>query len=322
MLSAGAPAAAYFSDNIHPNKLGAFTLGTALAAVLDPLISTDRLALPISTDARWLSPNPYLTGTASVSGSGYSGNLATSWSIPFGGAANTSSTLSKFTDAEGEWQRVVVTGTNRDGGIAMVSNAGSTIPAGTRFRMVMRCKGSGFYYFKASLVINSTTLAHIAGPGSDIFAANPNDLPAFDGIFLGPIMVMPGGYQDTAIWVNPSGQGTLDFRQCGILKVDDGECMVAPTGGFIGNMVVTGAPPALSCTVLCNAGSPFTVNLPAVATCLGREYTFVKTDASANAFTLDGNGSETINGAATLVVNTQWDRVTIIAHTSGWIRTK
>jgi hypothetical protein len=87
-------------------------------------------------------------------------------------------------------------------------------------------------------------------------------------------------------------------------------------------MVSTGSPPSFSGLVECNATSgAFTVNLPSIASATGRIYTFVKTDASANAVTLDGSGSETINGATTYSLPSQFNRVTIQAGASQWFVT-
>jgi len=64
-----------------------------------------------------------------------------------------------------------------------------------------------------------------------------------------------------------------------------------------------------------------TVNLQAAATAgAGRRLTVVKTDSSGNAVTLDGSGSETINGSTTLALAAQYDRMTIVCDGSNWIR--
>lgn len=64
-----------------------------------------------------------------------------------------------------------------------------------------------------------------------------------------------------------------------------------------------------------------TVNLPAVAGVLdGKRYT-VKDEAgtaAANNITLDGNGAEPIDGAATLVISTNYGKASIYKHGSGW----
>lgn len=62
-----------------------------------------------------------------------------------------------------------------------------------------------------------------------------------------------------------------------------------------------------------------TVNLPAASGCTGRIYNIVKT-ASGGTLTVDGNGSETINGATTWTSGTQWAGITIQSDGSNWIK--
>ena len=52
----------------------------------------------------------------------------------------------------------------------------------------------------------------------------------------------------------------------------------------------------------------------------GRIKVVAKIDASANTVTIDPNASETINGAATLVLSAQWDVAVIQSNGSNWIR--
>lgn len=61
-----------------------------------------------------------------------------------------------------------------------------------------------------------------------------------------------------------------------------------------------------------------TVNLPAVVSSKGRIITVKKIDASANAVTLDGAGSETIDGATTLATTTQWVAFQIWCDGTAW----
>ena len=69
---------------------------------------------------------------------------------------------------------------------------------------------------------------------------------------------------------------------------------------------------------LCDAASgSFSINLPAASTADGVEYTFKKTTAS-NTVTLDANSSETIDGATTLAMTTQWTSVTLHCDGSAW----
>lgn len=77
---------------------------------------------------------------------------------------------------------------------------------------------------------------------------------------------------------------------------------------------------ALDATLIADATSAaFTVTLPAVASCKGKVLTVKKVDAGANAVTVDGNGSEEIEGSATVSLSAQWDSVTVQSTGSAWI---
>lgn len=71
--------------------------------------------------------------------------------------------------------------------------------------------------------------------------------------------------------------------------------------------------------VLCSAsGGAFTVTLPAVASFQHKVYTIMKTDSGGNAVTVDGNASETINGATTQALAAQYDSITIVCNGTAW----
>lgn len=75
-------------------------------------------------------------------------------------------------------------------------------------------------------------------------------------------------------------------------------------------------------TISCDATSAaFTVTLPAAASVEnhGRIYVIKKTDASVNAVTVDANASETIDGATTYSLLTQWKSVTIQSNGTNWL---
>jgi hypothetical protein len=70
---------------------------------------------------------------------------------------------------------------------------------------------------------------------------------------------------------------------------------------------------------LCDATSgAITADLPAAASHSGRVVTVKKTDASGNAVTLDGNSSETIDGATTKVLASQYDCASIVSDGTEW----
>lgn len=62
----------------------------------------------------------------------------------------------------------------------------------------------------------------------------------------------------------------------------------------------------------------FTITLPTASGCAGRELVVKKINANANNVTLDGYSSETIDGSATLVFNTQYESYHLISNGSNW----
>lgn len=73
-------------------------------------------------------------------------------------------------------------------------------------------------------------------------------------------------------------------------------------------------------TVLGDATSgAFTITLPALSGVLGLILQFNKIDVSGNAVTIDGDGSETINGSTTQILSTQFDQITVQAGASEWV---
>ena len=67
------------------------------------------------------------------------------------------------------------------------------------------------------------------------------------------------------------------------------------------------------------SGGAITVNLPAAATAKNGFYiTIKKTDSSANGVTIDGDGSETIDGDTTKVLTNQYQVITVVSDGSEW----
>jgi len=74
-------------------------------------------------------------------------------------------------------------------------------------------------------------------------------------------------------------------------------------------------------TVVCSAsGGAFTLTLPAAASFSNKLLTFKKSaaDTSFNAITIDGNASETIDGATTTTLDTAGESVVILSDGSNW----
>jgi len=72
-------------------------------------------------------------------------------------------------------------------------------------------------------------------------------------------------------------------------------------------------------SIFCNAsGGAFTITLPAASGNGGLILNIKKIDSSVNAVTIDANASETIDGALTAVITTQYESVTIQCDGTEW----
>ena len=71
--------------------------------------------------------------------------------------------------------------------------------------------------------------------------------------------------------------------------------------------------------VLCDCTSnSITINLPAASGNKGLTYVIQKIDATGNIITVDGNGSETINGSTTKSISSQYTSLRIVCDGSNW----
>jgi hypothetical protein len=71
--------------------------------------------------------------------------------------------------------------------------------------------------------------------------------------------------------------------------------------------------------LLANAtNGPFTLTLPTAVGIAGRQYTIKKIDSASNAVTIGTTSSETIDGAATLVLTSQWAYQTVVSDGTNW----
>jgi hypothetical protein len=62
-----------------------------------------------------------------------------------------------------------------------------------------------------------------------------------------------------------------------------------------------------------------TITLPPAADCKGIWFCFIKNSADAEIITLDGNGSETIDGNATITtMDADYDTITILCDGTEW----
>jgi lysophospholipase L1-like esterase len=337
MLSAGTANAGYYrQDLIHPNTLGAKTFGENVAAFISSMVSTTAVDIPISSDPRWLTPNPNVTGSTGVAGTGsnvsYFGNIATSW-VASAPSANVTATFSKIVNAANQnILRVVVSGTNRQGSFGLiVSSTNAALPAGTSYRIVARLKGSGFSNINIMGVSSAPGAVgvnvQLAQDSSFASQDNTLDLGDFDGVFESPVVQTSNAQSSTsiALWFNFSGQGTVDISQAGILEV-----LPFPTrpslplntatvaGSYIGSYTVK-----TSDSVLFGDASitnPMIFTLPLAASVTGKQFRLKKIDASAGVVRFATSGGQTIDGAATADLTKQWETVEVTSNGNNYFK--
>ena len=64
--------------------------------------------------------------------------------------------------------------------------------------------------------------------------------------------------------------------------------------------------------------SAFTITLPKAYNADGYIFNIKKLDSSANAVTVDGDGSETIDGSTTMIISNQYDSLTVQSDGTEW----
>lgn len=66
-------------------------------------------------------------------------------------------------------------------------------------------------------------------------------------------------------------------------------------------------------------GGAFSITLPKAALHSGRLLVIKRINAGANNLTIDGDGAETIDGAATVALTTQWETRTLTSNGTAWL---
>jgi hypothetical protein len=85
------------------------------------------------------------------------------------------------------------------------------------------------------------------------------------------------------------------------------------------NVSSSGTIPTTNCFLFCNASSSgFTLTLPAASTSKGTVVYLKKTDSSSHAITVSVSGSDTIDGASSLSIATQYAVYSFVSNGTGW----
>jgi hypothetical protein len=114
------------------------------------------------------------------------------------------------------------------------------------------------------------------------------------------------------IYIVPGGGATVEF--------DNNQTTHSRSIGY--PIVETAVNDTLTTTdytelVDCSSGAR-TITLPTAASASGRVYVIKKIDATGNAVTIDGDGSETIDGATTQTLSSQYDAMMIQSDGTEW----
>ncbi len=120
--------------------------------------------------------------------------------------------------------------------------------------------------------------------------------------------------------IDQSGQVAIPtLTTPGILVNDASGNLSTSFGPNIGTIASTTTLDGTYDTVLCNAGGgAITINLPPASSYTKKVYTIKKIDSSGHAITIDGNGSETIDGSTTQVISFQWSLIRIQSDGTAW----
>lgn len=110
----------------------------------------------------------------------------------------------------------------------------------------------------------------------------------------------------------------MDNRKLSLLLSGQGGNLgLAPITSVSGNTTLDGS----YHTVLVDAsGGAVTITLPAAASNTKRIYVIKKIDSSQNPVTVDPNASELIDNDSTVVINSQWNAISIHCNGTKWLR--
>jgi hypothetical protein len=140
-------------------------------------------------------------------------------------------------------------------------------------------------------------------------------------------LALLGTGADLEIASNTSSGGSLVFKSSNVERgrfTGSGSSTTFLVSGGIGTAVVskttTYTLTALDSVVRADAsGGAFTLTLPTAVGCTGRQYWLKKIDSSANAVTIATTSSQTIDGASTYSLATQYAHVLLISDGANWM---
>jgi hypothetical protein len=133
---------------------------------------------------------------------------------------------------------------------------------------------------------------------------------------------------ETQVAGDPGSMGSIDLSDWNSTAADTFQVFgtlpsgALPTGGSLlaqttktATYTATGSDYFIFCDATAGAMS---INLPTAVGSAGKVYVIKKTDATANAVTIDPAGAELVDGAGTLVFSTQYTSYSIVSNNVGW----
>ncbi len=122
-------------------------------------------------------------------------------------------------------------------------------------------------------------------------------------------------------YITPSGQFVMQSRA----QIGTTTAFGDPSTLYVQGSIATAITTVVGPTTLTSSNSVVLVNtaattitLPGAVFVPGRQYTIKKISAAAGIVTVDGNGAETIDGAATHSLTVQYEYVTIVSNGTSW----
>jgi lysophospholipase L1-like esterase len=188
----GQPLAGYTHDGVHPNALGAYTIGVGMAAALSGVVPTCWTFGRRPADTRLLTPNPWMTGTTGTKGANCTGVVATGWTA----YRAVASKVARTDGIAGEWQKIEVTAGQTSawidsGDILSGFSVGDTIVAQAEVetdddwtsptQFYLKCEArnaGGLLLYRGSLINIATTGASVPRATRLILRGQPFVVPA------------------------------------------------------------------------------------------------------------------------------------------------
>lgn len=201
---------------------------------------------------------------------------------------------------------------NRYGKLFLPSETASTILVLDAQKQVKSASGTGFVKATSGVYSTSSTV----NVGSEVTGVLPVANGGTGASSLTSNNVILGNGTSAVNFVAPGSNGNV--------LTSNGTTWISSAPSGTANLNVTTETTTYNATtandlILANpSGGAFTINLPAASGNTGKVLRFKKISSDFNAVTIDGNASETIDGATTTTLNTNNETLTIVCDGTNW----